>query len=78
MISLTQMSFVSMIAFLFLNLFVISISQSEAVEDPNIRPIIGVLSQEHGRDIHESYIAASYVKYLESAGARVVCIYLIE
>jgi hypothetical protein len=78
MISLTQMSFVSMIAFLFLSLFMISISQSKAVEDPNIRPIIGVLSQEHGRDIHESYIAASYVKYLESAGARVVCIYLIE
>uniref|UniRef100_A0A3Q3IVL4 folate gamma-glutamyl hydrolase n=1 Tax=Monopterus albus TaxID=43700 RepID=A0A3Q3IVL4_MONAL len=45
-------------------------------EQLNYRPIIGVLAQEnlpgdqspHG----SSYIAASYVKYLESAGARVV------
>uniref|UniRef100_A0AAY5L0S0 folate gamma-glutamyl hydrolase n=1 Tax=Esox lucius TaxID=8010 RepID=A0AAY5L0S0_ESOLU len=41
----------------------------------NYRPIIGVLAQENiVGDIHaqgSSYIAASYVKYLESAGARV-------
>ncbi|XP_029630131.1 gamma-glutamyl hydrolase [Salmo trutta] len=42
----------------------------------NYRPIIGVLAQENiVGDPHaqgSSYIAASYVKYLESAGARVV------
>ncbi|KAJ7999305.1 hypothetical protein DPEC_G00193000 [Dallia pectoralis] len=42
----------------------------------NYRPIIGVLSQENiVGDIYAqglSYIAASYVKYLESAGARVI------
>jgi hypothetical protein len=74
MISLIQMSYVSMIAFVFLNLYMISISQSETVS--NNRPIIGVLSQEY-EDQHHSYIAASYVKYLESAGARVVRIHLI-
>ncbi len=71
------MSFVSMIAFIFVNLFMISISQSKAIEELNVRPTIGVLSQEY-KDQHHSYIAASYVKYLESAGARVVCIQLIE
>ncbi|XP_074997875.1 gamma-glutamyl hydrolase isoform X3 [Calonectris borealis] len=42
----------------------------------NERPIIGILSQEcHFEKFHRfgsSYIAASYVKFLESAGARVV------
>lgn len=43
---------------------------------PNYRPLIGVLAQENLPDdpvAHgSSYIAASYVKYLESGGARVV------
>lgn len=41
--------------------------------DANLRPIIGILSQpgEPAPD-GQSYIAASYVKWLESAGARVV------
>ncbi|XP_059469922.1 gamma-glutamyl hydrolase-like [Neocloeon triangulifer] len=46
----------------------------------NNRPIIGVLSQELSRSLenewgelnYTSFIAASYVKFLESAGARVV------
>ena len=38
----------------------------------NNRPIIGILSQEYFPSPSHSYIAASYVKYLESAGARVV------
>ncbi|XP_067305641.1 gamma-glutamyl hydrolase [Pseudorasbora parva] len=40
----------------------------------NDRPIIGVLAQELFEPLPErnSYIAASYVKFLESAGARVV------
>ncbi|XP_053915844.1 gamma-glutamyl hydrolase isoform X3 [Cuculus canorus] len=46
----------------------------------NERPIIGILSQEcHFEKFHtfgSSYIAASYVKFLESAGARVVPIRL--
>ena len=46
--------------------------------EPNNRPIIAVLSQEitpgllPPRIKGRSYIAASYVKYIESAGARVV------
>ncbi|KAK7175665.1 hypothetical protein R3I93_000049 [Phoxinus phoxinus] len=40
----------------------------------NDRPIIGVLAQEvfHATPHRNAYIAASYVKFLESAGARVV------
>lgn len=38
----------------------------------NDRPVIAVLAQRHPIDGKSSYIAASYVKYLESAGARVV------
>uniref|UniRef100_A0A3Q0R5M5 folate gamma-glutamyl hydrolase n=1 Tax=Amphilophus citrinellus TaxID=61819 RepID=A0A3Q0R5M5_AMPCI len=47
----------------------------------NYRPIIGVLAQENLPWDHfargSSYIAASYVKYLEGAGARVVPIRLL-
>ncbi|GFR43452.1 hypothetical protein Agub_g4535 [Astrephomene gubernaculifera] len=44
--------------------------------DANLRPIIGILSQpgDPAPD-GQSYIAASYVKWLESAGARVVPIF---
>lgn len=42
----------------------------------NNRPIIGVMAQSTKREsferLGESYIAASYIKYLESSGARVV------
>lgn len=42
----------------------------------NLRPIVGVVAQPLGKeslaDDGKSYIAASYVKYLEMAGARVV------
>jgi len=41
----------------------------------NDRPIIAVLTQHHRPLFHnQSYLAASYVKYLESSGARVVAI----
>lgn len=41
-----------------------------------MRPIIGILTQPYQSDSSPySYIAASYVKYLESAGARVVPIF---
>ncbi|KAK1173881.1 gamma-glutamyl hydrolase isoform X1 [Acipenser oxyrinchus oxyrinchus] len=40
-------------------------------DERNDRPIIGVLAQEY-QSSGNSYIAASYVKFLESAGARVV------
>lgn len=48
----------------------------------NEEPIIGVLAQEMSyslankyEDDYESYIAASYVKFIEGAGARVVPIW---
>ncbi|KAI5607551.1 hypothetical protein C0J50_1862 [Silurus asotus] len=48
----------------------------------NDRPVIGVLAQENLESDHDakgsSYIAASYVKFLESAGARVVPIRINE
>jgi len=57
-------------------------SRNNTVEEVemNDRPIIGVLSQEMSRSLipllpddgnYTSYIAASYVKYVEAAGARV-------
>uniref|UniRef100_A0A5F8H609 folate gamma-glutamyl hydrolase n=1 Tax=Monodelphis domestica TaxID=13616 RepID=A0A5F8H609_MONDO len=49
-------------------------------EDINERPIIGILAQSHKEDLQglgKYYIAASYVKYLESAGARVVPIRIL-
>ena len=49
----------------------------------NDHPIIGILSQELTYGLEEvygdnytSYIVASYVKYIESAGARVVPIFI--
>ncbi|XP_049777986.1 gamma-glutamyl hydrolase-like isoform X1 [Schistocerca cancellata] len=48
----------------------------------NDRPIIGILSQELSPTVsgifgnHSSYIAASYVKYVEGAGGRVVPIWV--
>ncbi|KAA0723861.1 Gamma-glutamyl hydrolase [Triplophysa tibetana] len=52
---------------------VFSASQGAEIKT-NDRPIIGVLAQEvyNPQPGRNSYIAASYVKFLESAGARVV------
>ena len=45
----------------------------------NLKPVLGILTQELSyklnfkyTNIYDSYIAASYVKWIESAGARVV------
>lgn len=53
--------------------------QYETFEDKTNSPIIGVLAQEiawsldaHWPGVYESYIAASYVKFIEGGGARVV------
>ncbi|KAL1517522.1 hypothetical protein ABEB36_001277 [Hypothenemus hampei] len=55
----------------------------QATQETNNRPIIGVLSQEtyiinsyFPNETYDSFIAASYVKYLESAGARVLPIWI--
>ncbi|CAG9770693.1 unnamed protein product [Ceutorhynchus assimilis] len=60
-----------------------NISSQVIGEEYNDTPIIGVLSQEtyiissyFPNATYDSYIAASYVKYLESAGARVVPIWI--
>ncbi|XP_037780215.1 gamma-glutamyl hydrolase-like [Penaeus monodon] len=53
---------------------------ASASQDLNLRPVIGILSQELSRSMRKaltdydytSYIAASYVKFFEGAGARVV------
>ena len=54
-----------------------TINDKEQEEGLNNRPIIGILAQECQPHFpveicSTSYIAASYVKYIESAGARVV------
>ena len=54
-----------------------TIKDKEQEEGLNNRPIIGILAQECQpyfpvEICSTSYIAASYVKYIESAGARVV------
>uniref|UniRef100_UPI00398ED130 gamma-glutamyl hydrolase-like n=1 Tax=Pristiophorus japonicus TaxID=55135 RepID=UPI00398ED130 len=49
------------------------------VESLNDRPVIGILAQhtvDELTEVAKSYVAASYVKYLESAGSRVAVIRL--
>lgn len=55
-------------------LFVFSAQSFPVKTSLNSRPIIGILTQP-GPQSNQQYIAASYVKYLESAGARVVPIF---
>ena len=53
------------------------------VKDINNIPVVGVLAQDltdqlkevYGHQNYTTYIAASYVKYLESAGARVLPVF---
>jgi len=63
---------------IFCTLFLLSIFYDVMAKNINNRPIIGVLAQ-HFHPVNpfpgvpgNSYIAASYVKFLEAAGARVV------
>uniref|UniRef100_A0A6J0V9Q3 folate gamma-glutamyl hydrolase n=1 Tax=Pogona vitticeps TaxID=103695 RepID=A0A6J0V9Q3_9SAUR len=64
----------------FLSLFCPSVFSFVLPRSENDRPIIGIVAQESISKIFKrfgsSYIAASYVKFLESAGARVVPIRL--
>ena len=49
--------------------------------EANDRPIIGILTQPSSSSLSQfgdNYIAASYVKYVESAGARVVPIQYVH
>lgn len=60
----------------------LSVEGSKCLED-NTTPIIGILTQEVSKLIsrkypdeqYTSYLAASYVKFVESAGGRVVPIW---
>jgi gamma-glutamyl hydrolase len=64
----------------FLIIWVIAISDVSSKE--NNEPIIGVLSQRLSSAMkpkfpdHDSYIAASYIKWVESGGARAVPIWI--
>lgn len=57
-----------------------SLGMSVSLDSNSTKPIIGILMQqcrsEEMKNLGKYYIAASYVKYLESAGARVVPIRL--
>ena len=57
---------------IFLSLSFLAACISIIAGELNNRPIIAVLGQDAPPDYDRSYIAASYVKYLESSGARVV------
>lgn len=68
-----------MIRILILYLFVVVLSFVECQDLTNDRPIIGILAEEVPEHIYgnipnyyKSYVAASYVKYVEGAGARAV------
>lgn len=59
-----------------------SFATNERIEEKTDTPIIGVLAQEiawsldrHWPGVYESYIAASYVKFVEGGGARPVPIW---
>ncbi|KAK9501321.1 hypothetical protein O3M35_012057 [Rhynocoris fuscipes] len=65
-----------MIYFKFIYLFTIVYSAIRNVEGMNERPIIGVLTQEQDPPDNGSYIPASYIKAVESAGARAVPIFI--
>lgn len=59
-----------------------SFATNERIGDKTDTPIIGILAQEiawsldqHWPGVYESYIAASYVKFVEGGGARPVPIW---
>lgn len=59
-----------------------AIVTNERIGDRTDTPIIGILAQEiawsldrHWPGVYESYIAASYVKFVEGGGARPVPIW---
>lgn len=64
----------------FLFVFGVVIIEKVWAEDELIQinnsPIIGVVAQETGSPEVYSYIAASYVKFIEGGGARVVPIWI--
>ncbi|XP_076762197.1 gamma-glutamyl hydrolase-like [Xylocopa sonorina] len=74
---------VTVVIFAFFVLHCLTISKQFDTQ-PNNRPIIGILTQEISAslkkqvypEIYDSYIAASYVKFIEGAGARVVPIWI--
>lgn len=59
-----------------------AIARTDQIAEKNDEPIIGILAQEiawhldrHWPGVYESYIAASYVKFVEGGGARPVPIW---
>ncbi|ERL92913.1 hypothetical protein D910_10218 [Dendroctonus ponderosae] len=75
------MAVVEALPIIFLILF--SRVAASGLEASNDRPIIGVLSQEtyivrsyFPNETYDSFIAASYVKFLEAAGARVLPVWI--
>ncbi|KAJ8277669.1 hypothetical protein GJAV_G00078350 [Gymnothorax javanicus] len=63
-----------MTCFTYVFIFMAFVLSAAFTAEINNMPVIGVLAQELSspQPLGSSYIAASYVKYLESAGARVV------
>jgi gamma-glutamyl hydrolase len=51
---------------------VVCVLAAVSAQTLNNNPVIGILTQPWGSDPLPAYIAASYVKYLESAGAQVI------
>jgi hypothetical protein len=60
--------------FILLSLIIAAFAQNY----PNQSPVIGIFTQSNDEDdnpVYESYISASYVKYIEMSGAQVVPIF---
>ena len=47
-------------------------------ELPSQRPVIGIITQTYSGQANSSYIAASYVKYIEMSGAQVLPIFMFN
>ena len=62
--------------------FATAFSRTASANAPNMRPIIGILTQPMGSERNstneDAYIAASYVKFVEMAGGRAVPVFHYE
>lgn len=80
-----EMSFARyLILFVFVHLFCVDGAQISRENDVvNEYPIVGILAQEMSKSLeaaypteYKSFIAASYVKFIEGGGARVVPVFI--
>ena len=76
MLSISQLALVSLVALLTASFTQVHAAATATVSPPpppmNLRPVIGIVSQPMSSEPGLSYIAASYIKFIEMAGGRAV------